>query len=173
MISDHDTSPSAVTSAAFTPAIRHLAAQEGQAWWIMNSHQVHKLSSADTGGAFSLWFEAFGPGEGPPPHVHGREDETFLVLEGEVTFLGGDVSTVARPGSVVFVPRGQPHTFKNTGQTRAQMAVIVTPGGFERFFSAAAYHCENREQRPAPTEVDIQRLITAAPAHHLTFCPPA
>ena len=160
-------------AAAGQPAFRHIAPEEGRSWWIMNNHQLHKLSGADTRGALSLWFETFGPGEGPPPHIHGREDEVFLVLEGEVTFHRPAGSCVAGPGSVVFAPRGEQHAFRNTGTTRARMAILVTPAGFEDFFAEAAYHGSGCESRPAPGEADAQRLLTAAPRFGLTFVPPA
>jgi mannose-6-phosphate isomerase-like protein (cupin superfamily) len=155
------------------PALRMIAPEEGRSWWIMNNHQLHKLNGSDTHGALSLWFESFGPGEGPPPHVHGREEEIFVVLEGEVTFFGADRSSVARPGSVVLVPRGQQHTFRNTGTSVARMVIMVTPAGFEDFFAAAAYHGGDRQQRPAPTGDDVQRLLDHAGDYGLTFCPPA
>lgn len=154
-------------------SIRVIAPDEGRAWWIMNSRQLHKLGSADTRGALALWFETFGPGEGPPPHVHSREDEIFVVLEGEVTFFAADSASVAGPGTVVFAPRGRQHTFRNTGMTAARMIAMVTPGGFENFFAEAAFRGGDGNQRPAPTEADVQRLLAAAPRHGLAFCPPA
>jgi oxalate decarboxylase/phosphoglucose isomerase-like protein (cupin superfamily) len=30
------------------------------------------------------------PGNGPPPHIHHREDETFYVLDGNSSFLHGE-----------------------------------------------------------------------------------
>ncbi|HEX6586478.1 MAG TPA: cupin domain-containing protein [Solirubrobacterales bacterium] len=53
------------------------------------------------------------PGEGPPLHVHNREDETVYILEGEFRWkLGDDLSTTSA-GSFVFIPRGLPHGWQN------------------------------------------------------------
>ncbi len=40
----------------------------------------------DTNGKYALFEALVGPGGGPPPHVHSREEEGFYVLEGEITF---------------------------------------------------------------------------------------
>ena len=39
----------------------------------------------------------------------------------------------AGPGDFVFGPKNIPHGFKVTGTTPAQMLLLVSPGGFERF----------------------------------------
>lgn len=33
----------------------------------------------DTGGKYALWEALVGPGGGPPPHIHSREEEGFYV----------------------------------------------------------------------------------------------
>jgi oxalate decarboxylase/phosphoglucose isomerase-like protein (cupin superfamily) len=38
----------------------------------------------------------------------------------------------------VFVPRGTPHCFKNTGHDPARILVVFTPAGMERFFDRFA-----------------------------------
>ena len=52
-------------------------------------------------------------GNVPPPHIHHREDETFYVLEGEMTVSVGNpaVKINGTPGSVIFAPRGVMHSF--------------------------------------------------------------
>lgn len=63
---------------------------------------------------------------GPPQHIHRAYDEAWYVLDGAMTFhLGADVHQCVA-GSVVFAPRGTPHTFSNTGTDPARMLVIVT-----------------------------------------------
>ena len=41
---------------------------------------TYKVTSDQTGGAYSLFEVASQPGAGPPPHVQHREDEAFYVL---------------------------------------------------------------------------------------------
>jgi mannose-6-phosphate isomerase-like protein (cupin superfamily) len=43
-------------------------------------------TSEDTDGKYALWEAVVPPGGGPPPHVRSRKEESFCVLEGEITF---------------------------------------------------------------------------------------
>ena len=91
------------------------------------------LSGEDTGGEFSVWEAIQKPGGEPPLHVHHSNDETFLVLEGEMRFMVGDQVLDAPAGSVVFAPRGVPHTFRIKSPV-ARAMTICTPAGFEKWF---------------------------------------
>ena len=70
-----------------------------------------------------------------PLHRHTREDEYSYVLEGRVGALLGDEVLVGSPGDLIFKPRGQWHTFWNAGEEPARILEIISPAGFERFFS--------------------------------------
>ncbi len=74
------------------------------------------------------------PGEGPPLHLHGREDETVYVLEGDFRWKLGDGISVTGPGSFVFIPRGLPHTWQVIGDQPGRMLVTFVPAGMEGFF---------------------------------------
>ena len=87
-----------------------------------------------TNGAMSVWESLVAPEEGPPMHIHTAEDETFYVLDGTFRFWCGEESFEAGPGTVAVLPRGIPHTFKNTGGTTGKLLCVCTPGGFEEFF---------------------------------------
>ena len=96
-----------------------------------------RATAAQTGGALGLIEEVLPPGFESPYHVHRVEDESFYVLEGEMTFVHGapgeEESLRAGPGAFVFLPRGIPHGFRAEGPTPARVLVLVTPGGFEGF----------------------------------------
>ncbi|WP_208646424.1 cupin domain-containing protein [Mesorhizobium waimense] len=47
--------------------------------------------------------------------------------------LGNDVVT-AGPGTWVFKPRGQWHTFWNAGDTPCEIIEVISPAGFEDYF---------------------------------------
>src|SRR5947209_12486418 len=70
-----------------------------------------------------------------PLHRHTREDEYSYVLEGRMGALLGDDVVVASAGDLVFKPRGQWHTFWNAGEEPCRILEIISPAGFERFFS--------------------------------------
>ncbi len=73
-----------------------------------------------------------------PMHTHRNEDEYTYVLEGEIGFQVGEEVRIARPGDLVFKPRGVPHAFWNAGDTPARGLEIISPAGFERYFAEIA-----------------------------------
>ena len=87
-----------------------------------------------TGGALGLFRQTIAPKSGPPTHIHQAEDEFFYVVKGEFKVKLGDRIMSVPAQSVVFVPRGTPHSFQNIGTEPGVLLVGVTPGGFERMF---------------------------------------
>ena len=87
--------------------------------------------SADTP-RFNLALITFQPlRDGPPVHVHAAEDDSFYILEGELTFLVDDDEVVAGPGTFVLVPPGVWHTFANRSNTVARFLNVHAPAGFD------------------------------------------
>lgn len=123
------------------------------------------LSPADTGGAMSIVDSLSPARSGPPRHIHHAEDETFVIVSGEVTFwLDGETFTRGE-GASVFVPRGCEHTFRVADDSPSRHLVILTPGGFEGFFAEMAQgRCRIPEDMPAIAE--------AAARHQLRFTGP-
>jgi quercetin dioxygenase-like cupin family protein len=99
---------------------------------------VFKLGGADTGEALSIVEHPFEIGALVPPHIHTREDEYSIVLEGEIGFRSGDREVVLGPGGYITKPRNEMHAMWNAGSTRARMIEIISPAGFERFFAELA-----------------------------------
>jgi mannose-6-phosphate isomerase-like protein (cupin superfamily) len=65
-------------------------------------------------------------------HVHAAEDDAFYILEGELTFVLGDRSAAAGPGTFVLVPPGVEHGFRNDGDRPVRMLNLHAPAGFDR-----------------------------------------
>jgi mannose-6-phosphate isomerase-like protein (cupin superfamily) len=79
-------------------------------------------------------FEEVPPMVDTPAHVHSREDELFLSLEGEhVIELDGEEHRIG-PGESVFAPRGVPHAQRRVVPREGRLLIVTTPGGFEGFF---------------------------------------
>jgi quercetin dioxygenase-like cupin family protein len=74
---------------------------------------------------------------GPPLHRHGF-DETFYVLEGQLTVQLGEELFRVGTGELAFAPRGVPHTFTNLADEPAGYLITFTPAGFERHFARMA-----------------------------------
>jgi quercetin dioxygenase-like cupin family protein len=91
-----------------------------------------------TNGAFTVLEIAIPPGEGPPLHVHTREDESVYVLAGELRWKLDRELRATPAGSFVFIPRGLAHTFQNTGEEPGRMLVTFTPAGMEDFLGRFA-----------------------------------
>src|SRR6476659_8333592 len=106
----------------------------GQAIWFLRNRMTVKATAETTGGAFDLVESLIAPGFSPPLHVHHREDESFWVLEGELSMRCGDRTCQASAGSFVFLPRDVPHTFVVEGDKPARMLTLLTPGGGEGVF---------------------------------------
>ena len=68
---------------------------------------------------------------GPPAHVHDGEDDAFLILDGELTFVLGDDELTAPAGTFVLVPPGVEHTFENRAGTPVRLLNIHAPAGFD------------------------------------------
>jgi quercetin dioxygenase-like cupin family protein len=75
--------------------------------------------------------------KGPPLHTHAF-DETFCVLEGELTFQLGEELTLVGAAEIAFALSGTPHTFTNRGDAPARFLIVCTPAGFEREFARRA-----------------------------------
>jgi len=100
---------------------------------------VHfKIDGADTGGALSVVEHPFDVGALVRPHVHTREDEISIVLEGEIGFRSEDEEVVLGPGGYIIKPRNQVHAMWNAGSVPARMIEIISPSGFEGFFRGFA-----------------------------------
>jgi quercetin dioxygenase-like cupin family protein len=93
-----------------------------------------KLRGDDVGGAYSLLEMEVPSGNGNRLHIHHGAEETFFVLEGELTIRIRDEEHRAPAGSLILVPRGSPHSFANQGDRVARAIFIFSPAGTERWF---------------------------------------
>ena len=115
-----------------------LPAGEGEKLQIRNEAIYVKLSGEETAGAYTVLESWTPPGGGPPPHRHTREDECFYVLEGEYEFTVGGQTLRAPAGTLVYGPRGIPHSFKNIGEKQARILALIQPAGLENLFREAS-----------------------------------
>jgi len=97
-----------------------------------------KLDGA-TNAALAFYEYVSEPGvTGPPQHIHHGHDETFYVVDGTYEFtLGRDVLPLDH-GAFLFVPRGTPHTFRNTGDDLGRIVGTFNPPRFADYFRELA-----------------------------------
>jgi quercetin dioxygenase-like cupin family protein len=117
------------------------AADEGKAIWHMGALLQFRATSEETGNAFWLAEQTSHQGYASPVHVHSREDETFYVLDGELSIEIDGVLYRPSVGATVFAPRGLAHSYKVESPV-ARWLVLGTPGGFDGWFFATGKPAE-------------------------------
>ena len=119
------------------------------------------LAAHETGGTIGIVENVVEPGWPGPPLHHHAFDETFCILEGELTFQVGADRRMGRAGDTLFVVRGAHHTLANLSGGHAVSAV------YSRWFRAAvrarrrqhAIRSQHRRHRGRPTDpqMDAER----------------
>jgi len=151
----------------------HLGPSEGDAFSVVGDIYRVLASSRQTGGVYTLVENRVSPNNGPPPHIHSREDESFFVLEGELEFQVGDEKITARPGAFIQGPRGVAHSFRNNTQLPARVLVFVMPAGFENFVKEFAQPVASFDSPAIPASKDeVDKLLAAAPKYGIQILPP-
>jgi quercetin dioxygenase-like cupin family protein len=119
----------------------------------------------ETDGKYAMWEAIVPPGGGPPPHVHSREEESFLILEGEITFTVGGERIVATAGTFANMPVGSLHSFKNVTDKTARMIISVAPAGLEKMFLEVGVPAKLGDAPPPPSQAEIEKLLVVAPRY--------
>ena len=123
------------------------------------------VSSQATRNSFCLVAQTSPPGGGGiTPHNHDREDEVFLVLEGEYELLDNGQWVPLRQGEPQFKLRGEVHAFRNSGTTPGRILLLTTPGGLDDFFEVIS---------SLAMPQDLNRLMDVAKMFGITFSAPA
>jgi quercetin dioxygenase-like cupin family protein len=89
-----------------------------------------------TGGRLAVLEHRAERGYATPLHRHRTEEETFLVLEGDLRVEVDGQAHAAGAGAVAFLPPRLPHAFVVTSP-QARFLTIHTPAGFDKFVLAA------------------------------------
>jgi mannose-6-phosphate isomerase-like protein (cupin superfamily) len=145
---------------------------QGESFWVLGDHYTFKAASEETLGSLAVVEILAFPQNGPPPHIHGREDESFYVLDGTFSVLDGGQWFEAGAGAFVRIPKGTLHTYKNVGVRPGRVLVILTPGGFENFWREIGEPAHQDSNPPAPPEGILEKVIALAPKYHLEIPPP-
>lgn len=91
------------------------------------SKRASRFEGKDWGSGVSFFATTNVPGEGASLHRH-PYTETFIVLEGNVTFTVDGEKVDAEGGQVVVVPAGAAHGFVNSGDgVLRQVGIHASP----------------------------------------------
>lgn len=138
-------------------------ADHGEARWWWGNLAIIKLTGEDTHGGLTVVELTMGPGRMAPLHVHHREEESFLITQGQLTFQIGDNTIDAGPGDLVVGPRDIPHQF-TAGPDGATVLFLLTPAGLEGLIREQSVPA-TRRALPGPGDApppDIDRMREVA-----------
>src|SRR5690242_1448905 len=123
-----------MTATTATP--KALAADEGRRLQSGPGRDlVFKLTGEDTGGAMDYFVCEVAPHGGPPLHVHHNQDEAIHVLDGRFKVRIGDEEHVLDRRGFAYLPAGLPHAFLNLTDQPAELIIVFSPGGGQKFFA--------------------------------------
>jgi quercetin dioxygenase-like cupin family protein len=71
---------------------------------------------------------------GEAPHLHTREDEISIILEGEITIWEDGRISIYKAGDVAIKKRNSFHAFWNGGTQPLRFLDLFTPGNFASYF---------------------------------------
>jgi quercetin dioxygenase-like cupin family protein len=142
----------------------------GPLWFFVNLARV-RVSPAESGGTLGIVELTGSEGEMPPFHIHHREDETFVMLDGSLSVHTPDGSTTLAPGDAFFAPRGIPHAYRVESE-RARWLAVSTPAGFADFVLDLATPAPVDDLPPADREVDLGQLAASAERHGIEILGP-
>jgi quercetin dioxygenase-like cupin family protein len=120
------------------------------AFWWLDDLWIVLAEAKDTGGRFSMMEELLPKDSGPGPHKHTWSDETFYILDGEITVLVGDEIKTARKGDFLMVPRNARHAFRVASET-ARFLNSYTAASREACLVEWAMPATERVLPPRPT----------------------
>lgn len=142
-----------------------LAPGEGEALWFNGGLGVLKATADQTDGHFAA-MELLAPkGFASPLHIHRAEDEFFVVLDGEVRVRHGDEIIEAVTGSLIFGPRGVPHSFR-VDSDEARLLLFFGPAGVEGFFRDGGKPARARSLPPVGEEFLDKEALKAVGARY-------
>jgi uncharacterized cupin superfamily protein len=129
------------------------------------------VSGAQTADAYCVLEMVSPAGRATPTHHHDREDETLIMLEGELALVVEGTTRLLRRGASVTLTRGIRHQLLNSSDQPARYLVICAPAGFDRFVQACADPQPAPLEMREPTQVVKARMRDAAAQFGITLHP--
>ena len=113
-------------------------AYEGKTIESPDTRLVFEKTAKDTGGKLLRFRQFVRAGHAPvPAHIHGGQEERFVVLSGRMGVRSGGQERILEAGEEAVVPPGVPHTFWNAspkGEVLHHVVELRPALDSERFF---------------------------------------
>jgi quercetin dioxygenase-like cupin family protein len=143
---------------------------EGEALWGLGGLWIVRVSAAQTGGTFSLLEVRMVKGCATPLHRHDEDDETFVILEGELALLVRGERVDAGPGAVVHLHGGEVHAWRIESD-EARFMIIATPQ-HEAFYRECCVPAPTVTQPPDAGQIDLSIIVPAGQRHGVEILSP-
>jgi len=85
------------------------------------------LTASETGGLQAVFEDIVEKGVGPGRHIHHKQDETFLFIEGTFDVEIDGLLYKMSAGDTAFIPKGTIHAWKNVGDGIGRLRYIFSP----------------------------------------------
>jgi mannose-6-phosphate isomerase-like protein (cupin superfamily) len=141
--------------------------EQGQRFWLVGDHPTIKVDAQQSSGVFDACINWVAPGNGPPLHIHRREDELFYILEGSALFMQNGRSVTAGSGSTVYLEKDIAHTFKSIGKGPLRFIVVTVPSGFAAFVRECGEPIQTIPSGYEVTPAAIEKLLRVVPRYGL------
>ena len=99
--------------------------EEKAAWGSLRWLMSDKL---DPPSGITLGDVTINPGQSNPPHLHGNSDEVIYVLSGSCEHRVGKETVILKPGDVLRIPPGVPHSARALGHQPMRAVVVYNTG---------------------------------------------
>jgi mannose-6-phosphate isomerase-like protein (cupin superfamily) len=151
----------------------YIALQPAAALWF-SGHSLTwiRASGADTAGRLSVVEHIVPPGSASPWHVHLTEDESFYVVDGQISIkVEGQARISLGAGGFAFGPMAVPHGFRVEGEVPARILLVTNGPEFADFIREASDQVDVN-CLPEQTPADAARLKAAAARHGIEILGP-
>ncbi|WUI04122.1 cupin domain-containing protein [Spirillospora sp. NBC_00431] len=157
---------------------------------VSNAHEVVFKVTGEHSRAASSFEVTVPPGFDVGAHLHHRSEELFYVVEGTVEFLAfeplsrdghwsaweganGQAPIAAEVGSVLFVPPGCPHAFRNASDRPARMFFqAAPPPDHESYFESLIEIFQSGDSIPAGAVEKLREMYDIEQITQLKYEPP-
>lgn len=141
-----------------------LQPEEGKSFWQpmpANGYVTTKLTPQTWDGPFSMGLQMVAPRSYIRQHSHDPHKEVVFTWGGKGTVVLGDEEHPMVPGTVIALPPGVEHLFRNDSDTEyLKLVWIICPNGLEDFFEAVGRPRTPGEPVPAnfPRPDDVLQI---------------
>ena len=130
-----------------------------------------KVTGKESGGRLFQVHVIDERGAASPVHIHHNGDESFYVIDGEMTFFIGDERVDAVAGAFALMPQGVPHAFVVRSE-RAEFLITFAPAGLEGFFAEVGLPVAPGGAKPDPIAIDPEAMNQKAEAYGVEIVGP-